>query len=690
MRNLAPGISVILPSYQGREFLPRVLKSLLSQTLDARLFELIVVLNGPDDGSEEFLDNFRRANSRMDVKVLTSAVSGASRARNIGLSSVSKEYLTFIDVDDEFEIRYLESGLGLVDGTTCALMPITDVKDGKKIPENSLNARIRALSGTTQLVRSISWCLGFNACKIVPTRLINKYRYSEDLRSGEDVAFFANLLRIPDLKISVPSDSSQSAYLRHERTESVSRQRESYDFSVVQRVECMSAIKDVEVHSSAEKARQGLMNAQFSFVESYLSRNPKQVDDAIELVISHRLNGFDFSKLRSERVKRLVISYCFPPYADTSANVAAKQIAKDGELVDVISANMGRVRTKDESTEFIAAKFVVRHVEIRGEPSFASWPLISSFATSALRHAVKYQKQNGPYESLYSRALWSGSHVAAALVKSKYPKIYWEAEFSDPLRKGVDGSNRDGKLTWGRTTLALKRVVSKSAWPDLSFDSHFGLTEAVTFILADRLVFTNRYQQQVMLEGYPASFKEMATAKSIVRSHALPSPDLVSIEKPKYDVDQSKINIGYFGNFYANRGIGPVIDAIECLPIQQRSRFALHVFCNKPNEVEELKITNAISTSVYARPYLPYLEFLSTLDQFDVLLVNDVDMEGSLFDVNPFLPSKYADYSASNAFVWGILSEKSSLGEMPLRFRSYQSKPNSIQSELFKMLEELG
>src|SRR5699024_3185796 len=161
----------------------------------------------------------------------------------------------------------------------------------------------------------------FNACKIVPTRLINKYRYSEDLRSGEDVAFFANLLRIPDLKISVPSDLSQSAYLRHERTESVSRQRESYDFSVVQRVECMSAIKDVEVHASAEKARQGLMNAQFSFVESYLSRNPKQVDDAIELVISHRLNGFDFSKLRSERVKRLVISYCFPPYADTSANV---------------------------------------------------------------------------------------------------------------------------------------------------------------------------------------------------------------------------------------------------------------------------------------------------------------------------------------------------------------------------------
>lgn len=690
MRTLAPGISVILPSFKGHQFLPRVLKSLLSQTLDLRLFELIIVLNGPDDGSKELVDSFRRENLELEIKVLVSTKSGAGRARNIGLSSASKEYVTFIDVDDEFEPKYLESGLRLVDETTCALMPITDIKDGERNSANSLNTRILALSGSTQLVRYLPWCLGFNACKIIPTRLIGKFRYLESLRSGEDVAFFANLLRIPDLKVSIPKDAAESSYLRHERTASVSRQRDSYDFNVVQRVECMRAILDIDVHPSAEKPRQSLVNAQYSFAETYLKKHPEEINDAIELAISHGLSATDFSKLRNETAKRLVISYCFPPYSDTSASVAAKQIAKEGELVDVISANMGRVRAKDESTELIAAKFVVRHKEIGAEPSFSNWSLISSFAISALRSAVKFQKQGTPYESLYSRALWSGSHVAAVLVKTKFPKIYWEAEFSDPLKTGIDGSIRSGKLTWGRTTTILQRVVSNSDWAYLDIDTHFRLTEAATFILADKLVFTNRYQQRVMLDGYPSSFKEMAGAKSIIRPHASPSPKLASIEESNYILDSSKINIGYFGNFYANRGIGPVIEAIEHLPDHLRSRFALHVFCNKPSEVEQLKITNSISATVYARPYLPYLEFLSTLDRFDVLLVNDVDMEGSLYDVNPFLPSKYADYSASSAFIWGILSEKSSLGEMPMRFRSYQSSPSSITRELYDMLEELG
>src|SRR5699024_436588 len=154
--------------------------------------------------------------------------------------------------------------------------------------------------------------------------------------------------------------------------------------------------------------------------------------------------------------KKLVISYCFPPYSDTSANVAAKQIAKEAQLVDVISANMERVRAKDPTTTLISAKFMAQQREERVEPSIASLPLIYAFAQSALRTANKFQMQNAGYDHLYSRALWSGSPVAAVLVKSKFPDIHRHAEFSEPLRKGGAGTDRPGVITWGRTTLSLK------------------------------------------------------------------------------------------------------------------------------------------------------------------------------------------------------------------------------------------
>src|SRR5699024_8305260 len=153
--------------------------------------------------------------------------------------------------------------------------------------------------------------------------------------------------------------------------------------------------------------------------------------------------------------------------ADTAGNVAAKQIAVEGGLVDVLSANMERVRTKDASTKLIAAKYIAHHEELRVDPSFSSSPLIARFARTALRSAAKLQKENVPYASLDCRALWSASHVAASLVKIKFHNMNWEAEFSDPLRNGVNGADRRGLITWGPTTHALQKEVFNKTWSEI-------------------------------------------------------------------------------------------------------------------------------------------------------------------------------------------------------------------------------
>lgn len=690
MSVLKPGVSVIVPSYNGADYLPQILSSLASQSLDTKMFEILVVLNGPDDGSKRHLEDCRADFPELNLKVVESSISGASRARNIGLSFVTHEYVTFLDVDDEVEEGYLSRAFELAESDTCVLMPIVDIVNNERVVSNSLNVRIVALSGSTQLVRSHAWILGFNACKIVPTQILKNFRYPEHLKSGEDVAFFAQLLLAEDLKVTVPKNLESSAYLRHIRDDSISRQNQSFDFNVRQRLECISAIASINVSQYAEKARDSLVNSQFSIIDEYLTDHPDEAESAIEAAISLRLTGLDFSKYRAKHAKRLVISYCFPPYSDTSAIVAAKQVAAEKELVDVISATMDRVRALDESTALIAAKYIRHHELLRVDPSFSSWPLISTFANEAVRTATKMQKQNGVYESMYSRALWSGSHVGAALIKTKFPSIFWEAEFSDPLRHGVKGYPREGRITWGLTAYRLKKIISQSPWPNMNINSHFHLTEAATLVSADRLIFTNIFQREAMLKGYPVALQDYAREKSLIRPHAQPHDELFELGRADYALDASKINIGYFGNFYENRGIGPVLNAVDELSEEERKRFAIHVFCNNPELIVRAKYTKDIDVEIHARNYLPYLDFLAVLNKFDVLLVNDVEYEESKYSNNPFLPSKYADYAAADSSIWGIVTPGSALSQMPMHFRSSIGESGSIRRELYRILEELG
>src|SRR5699024_2254386 len=111
-------------------------------------------------------------------------------------------------------------------------------------------------------------------------------------------------------------------------------------------------------------------------------------------------------------------------------------------------------------------------------------------------------------------------------------------------------------------------------------------------------------------------------------------------------------------------------------------------FSNNVELVERMKKTRSLGTVITAHKYLPYLDFLATLREFDVLLVNDVDIRGSKLEVNPFLPSKYSDYSASDTAIWGIVSPGSALDQKLMRFRSELSDRNSIKAELYRILEE--
>ena len=92
-------ISVILPIYNTKLYLPKCIESLLNQTY--KNIEVIGIDDGSTDGSELILDKYAKEDSR--IKVIHKENGGESSARNAGLRAMSGQYVGFMDCDDWIE-----------------------------------------------------------------------------------------------------------------------------------------------------------------------------------------------------------------------------------------------------------------------------------------------------------------------------------------------------------------------------------------------------------------------------------------------------------------------------------------------------------------------------------------------------------------------------------------------------------
>lgn len=686
----SPGVSVIVPSHLGVDRIASTLESLAGQTLDAALFEVIVILNGPDDGTEQVLDSFARSHHEMDLRVLRRVAASAGGARNLGLQAVKRAYVTFVDDDDHVESRFLEVGLAHAAFDHVVLLPIHDQRTTGEIDrDTTLAIRIRGAQGAAPLA-SLPWALGFNACKFVPIELARRASYREDLPSGEDLVYFSHLLEVPGLAVMVPSDVDDAAYLRALRDESVSRRELTEDFAVRQRIQCISDLEELDVahDQAAEAARTSLIRAQAGFVSRYLDENPDQWDRVADLIDTANLRQFPWDMVNNAPSRHLAISYCFAPFSDTSAVVAAKAIAERRMVVDVITNDMSSARRLDPAVSALARRWISSMTTLKTPTSFAGWHPISEFVRQAVAHAETKHALVGGYETMYSRALWSASHAAAAVFKLRHWQVRWTAEFSDPMRTGADGSPRSGDWTPNDVSERLLGGLAARGFSDLEFESSFALIEAATIVLADELIFTNENQLEYMAGLWQSpQLTTLMRGKAAIRQHPVPSPHAYNVIQSTYSLPGDVVNIAYFGSFYPNRGIDELLVGLVNVPAHVRRALRVHVFCNQPAEVQEHVSAMGLAANVYVNPYLSYMEFLNASTKFDVLLVNDVQRTEKQH-INPFLPSKLSDYRGSGARIWGLVDEGSPLSREPLDLRTPIGDAAAVRNTLIGLATE--
>jgi len=97
-------VSVIVPFYNGEEYVNTTMQTLLGQTL--KDIEIICVDDESTDGTYQNLLDIAAKDER--VCVLQQKKANAGAARNLGLQQAQGEYLLFLDSDDLYETDLLE------------------------------------------------------------------------------------------------------------------------------------------------------------------------------------------------------------------------------------------------------------------------------------------------------------------------------------------------------------------------------------------------------------------------------------------------------------------------------------------------------------------------------------------------------------------------------------------------------
>lgn len=102
-------ISIIIPLYNKENHIRRAVQSVLDQTVSD--FELLVVDDGSTDGSAKVVEKFTDTR----IRLLRQENGGVSAARNFGITKAQNELIAFLDADDKWKPRFLETILELRD-----------------------------------------------------------------------------------------------------------------------------------------------------------------------------------------------------------------------------------------------------------------------------------------------------------------------------------------------------------------------------------------------------------------------------------------------------------------------------------------------------------------------------------------------------------------------------------------------
>lgn len=197
--NAQPLISVIVPVYNGRNYLRGCVESIQKQTYTN--IEIIIIDDGSTDGTAELCVELAKEDT--NISILHLEDKGVSAARNAGLDSAKGAYISFVDADDRILPEMLETLYATLQETDSDIAGCSffawntqiqwqDMQ--KTIPANKNTVEKKCFDRKQYLTEAI--LQGNSRCwsKLYKSSILTECRFREGLTIGEDMLFLVDLL----------------------------------------------------------------------------------------------------------------------------------------------------------------------------------------------------------------------------------------------------------------------------------------------------------------------------------------------------------------------------------------------------------------------------------------------------------------------------------------------------------------
>lgn len=120
-------LSIVIPAWNAEQTLTRTVESILAQTFQS--WELIIVNDGSTDKTENICLDLAAKHDR--IKLINTPNQGAYKARIVGATQASADWITFIDSDDILEEKDLATLIDIInDSGNCDIIVGTIRFDG--------------------------------------------------------------------------------------------------------------------------------------------------------------------------------------------------------------------------------------------------------------------------------------------------------------------------------------------------------------------------------------------------------------------------------------------------------------------------------------------------------------------------------------------------------------------------------
>lgn len=311
-------VSIVVPIYNGEKYIRRCLNSLLSQTYQN--LEIICVNDGSIDNSIKILNEIKKNDNR--IIVIDKQNTGVSDSRNIAIKKSTGKYIAFCDIDDIYELNYIEKIVNYfkrknVDAVRCNYKVIDEndklistgnldnlnrkIFDNKSIQEKLIPM---ALNGTLPC---------FSYLIVVKKECLNNIEYPTDIRMMEDVVFYIKVL-LSIKKIYVTNEQLYTIMFNNNGATNSYKNYERNIFNIL----CVNKyvekiLKDNNLNSESNLSELNLnhLNAISDFIFKHYLYNPNSTIDlckkiSVNKIFNTMLENVNYKSINYQRKKILV------------------------------------------------------------------------------------------------------------------------------------------------------------------------------------------------------------------------------------------------------------------------------------------------------------------------------------------------------------------------------------------------